>query len=132
MMISLLPLHLQANVENLRDEAIVIVVHLGFFPIHSAIPTYHIAGKFGEVFNLENWRICRKSPNLKLPNIAILRYAYVIDIGRRQIQNSPIHMTALYVQKTNSPNLMLAKFSRYTVIDATWATGKHKLCWPRV
>ena len=26
---------------------------------------YRIAGNFGEVFNLANWRVCGKSPNLK-------------------------------------------------------------------
>ena len=38
-----------------------------------------------------------------------MRYAYAIGIGRRQTK------TRQYVLKTNSPNLMLAKFSRYTV-----------------
>ena len=27
---------------------------------------YRIAGNFGEVFNLANWRVCGKLPNLKL------------------------------------------------------------------
>ena len=35
-------------------------------PMHK---TYRIAGKFDEVFNLANWRICGKSPNLKPANI---------------------------------------------------------------
>ena len=53
--------------------------------IVNSILTYHIAGNFGEVFNLANWQVCGKSPNLKLPTIATLRYAYAIGIGRRQI-----------------------------------------------
>ena len=31
--------------------------------IHYFVPAYRIAGKFGEVFNLANWRACGKSPN---------------------------------------------------------------------
>ena len=30
--------------------------------------TYCIAGNFGEIFNLANWRFCGKSPNLKPTN----------------------------------------------------------------
>ena len=30
---------------------------------------YCIAGNFGEVFNLVNWRFCGKSPNFKSANI---------------------------------------------------------------
>ena len=47
---------------------------------HYSWSMYRIAGKFGEVFKLANWRVCGKSPN-----IAILHYAYAIGIGRRQI-----------------------------------------------
>ena len=46
---------------------------------------YRIAGKFGKVFDLANWRVCGNSPNKKLPNIVMLSYVYSIGIGRRQI-----------------------------------------------
>ena len=32
---------------------------------------YRTAGNFGEVFNLANWRILEKSPNLKSANIIV-------------------------------------------------------------
>ena len=46
---------------------------------------YRIAGYFGEVFNLANWRVCEKSSNLKLPSLVILHYAYATSINHSQI-----------------------------------------------
>ena len=39
---------------------------------------YRITGKFGDGFNLANWRVCSNSPNLKSPIIALLHYAYAV------------------------------------------------------
>ena len=36
--------------------------------VHISCGYYRTAGNFGEVFNLANWRVCGKSPNLKLAN----------------------------------------------------------------
>ena len=55
------------------------------FSYSSNLTVYRTARNFGEVFNLVNWRVYGKSPNLKPPNIAILRSVYAIGIGRHQI-----------------------------------------------
>ena len=77
---------------------------------HEAL-SYCIAGNFGKVFNLANWRFCGKSPNLKPANII----SYTVDYAEAlAIAKFKIHQCIL---KTDSPNLMLAKVSRYTVCD---------------
>ena len=47
--------------------------------------TYHIAGNFGEVFNLANWQFCGKSPNLKPANIILYTIALCRSACDRQI-----------------------------------------------
>ena len=44
-----------------------------------------IAGNFGEIFNLANWRFCRKSPNLKSANIISCTIALCGGAHNRQI-----------------------------------------------
>ena len=65
---------------------------------------YRIAGNFGKVFNLANWRFYERSPNLKIHT----GICHVAKFKNRQI-----------VLGTDSPNLMLAKVSRYTVYFRT-------------
>ena len=67
---------------------------------------YLTAGNFGKVFNLVNWRFCGKSPKVNIISYTITLCGSVRD---RQIYNSPMH------SDTDSPNLMLAKLSLYTV-----------------
>ena len=74
--------------------------------------TYRIAGNFGEVFNLVNWRFNGKSPNLKPYFIH-----YRSMRKRSRLPNFKIRQCILM---TDSPNLMLAKVSRYTVLIISW------------
>ena len=77
---------------------------------------YRIAGNFGKVFNLANWRFCGKSPNLKPANIISHTITLCRSACDRQIKNSPMHS-----DDCDSPNLMLTKVSRYTVCCADHA-----------
>ena len=74
---------------------------------------YRIAGNFGVVFNLANWRFCRNSPNLKPATIfhTLLHYAEALAIAKFKVCQC--------ILMTDSPNLMLAKVSRYTVFGNT-------------
>ena len=68
-----------------------------------------MVGQFGEVFNLTNWRVCRKLTNLKT--------AKHCDIALCACDRYRLSPNLKYVLKTDSAELilMLAKFSRYTV-----------------
>ena len=68
------------------------------------IIVYRIAGNFGEVFNLANWRFCGKSPNLNVANI--ISYTTTLYGSARDRQ---------CIWMTDLPNLMLTKVSRYVV-----------------
>ena len=46
---------------------------------------YHIAGNFGEVFNLAIWQIRKRSPNKKLTNIDYCMRAYGAKNPNNQI-----------------------------------------------
>ena len=75
-----------------------------------SIIIYCIAGNFGEVFNLVNWRFYGKSPNLK----SAIFYSDIPGIC-----HAAKFKTRQFVPGTDSPNLMLAKVSRYTVVCVT-------------
>ena len=49
------------------------------------IGTYRIAGNFGEVFNLANWRVLREIAKFKACQLSRYSDTYAVDIGRRQI-----------------------------------------------
>ena len=57
----------------------------------SIVSVYRIAGNFGMVFNLVNWRFCGKSPNLKPANIISYTIALCRSAHDCQIKNSPMH-----------------------------------------
>ena len=76
---------------------------------------YHIAANFGEVFNLANWQFCRKSPDLKPTNNIMISYTIALCRSTRDHQIKKLPMT-------DSPNLMLAKVSRYTVVRVDFSS----------
>ena len=72
---------------------------------------YRIAGNFGKVFNLVIWRFCgRKIAKFKTHQYLNNAYAHALAMCR--IAKFKIHQCVL---GNDSPNLMLAKVSRYTV-----------------
>ena len=75
--------------------------------------TYRITGKFGDGFNLVGWRVYRqlftKFKIAKHCAIALCLCDRVSVIAKLK--------TRQYVQKTDSANLELAKFSYYTVVS---------------
>ena len=70
--------------------------------------TYRIAGNFGEVFNVVNWRFCGKSPKLNPPILfhILLLYVEALMITKLKIRQC--------ILMTDS---MLAKVSCYTVFE---------------
>ena len=67
----------------------------------------------GKVFKLVNWRFCRKLPNFKTRKYipTLLHYAEVLTITKFKLRQC--------IMKTDSPNLMLTKVSRYTVCSVS-------------
>ena len=72
---------------------------------------YHIAGNFGEVFNLANWRVIAKFKARQILQDSVIRTRSVSVVAKFK--------TRQHVLKTDLPNLMLAKFSCYTVYHLT-------------
>ena len=78
-----------------------------FFSLFVWSMNYHIAGSFGEVFNLAKWWICGKSPNLEPTNII----SYTITLCRSTHDRKFANAFWWLICQI----LMLAKVSRYTV-----------------
>ena len=72
--------------------------------------SYRIMGNFGEVFYLVNWRN-RQIKNLLILFHTLSHYVEALAIAKFKIRQ--------YIRTTDSPNLMLAKVSRYTVYIAS-------------
>ena len=92
-------------------------VHNILFKYRSII--YHIAENFGEIFNLANWRFSAKLPNLK-PINKLLFHTLSLYVEVLAIAKFKIHQC---IPMTDSPNLMLAKVSCYTVYHRLMKEG---------
>ena len=67
---------------------------------------YHITGKCGDGFNLANWPVCRKSPNL----IKLAKHCANALYAMQSVSVVTKPKTRQYVQKADSPSLKFTKF----------------------
>ena len=102
--------------QMILENRFVLNRNLRVFVLTNFLYVYPIAGNFGEVFNLTNWQFYGKSPNsisAIFHSDEICRYVYVLPVTG--VYHVAKFKTQQFVLGTDSPNLMLAKVSRYTV-----------------